>query len=626
MALGDEKESIFDMAKNMGKEFGKAFTDNFNPAVILDELKNVDKAAADVLGTFGASRDAVAAIRQNIANAIPDVTALGGNLDSIVRMQQEVSTALGKNVVVSSDAFKDMYAASKASGQEVSTMTKSFKDVGISIYDATKQMGDVVNIARASGVNASAVSDKVLSNMDALNKYNFEGGVQGLAKMAAQATSLRIDMGKSLAFAEKVFDPEGAITMAASLQRLGVAQSDLLDPLRMMDLAQNDPGELQNQMAKMSQQFVQLKKDGTGFEIMPGAKRQLREIGQAMGMTNGELEKMALASADLDDKMKKIKFPQATDEQKTMIANMAEMKGGQYVVNFTDKEGKAQEKAVSELKPDDLTALVEASKPKSMEDLTKGQLDTQTRIEKILESISKRIPAAVAGSRAGKAITEAPRELMGALEKTVSPITSKGIGQGLDKTTDIAFDVLHKFAKGSGSMSDVTTALKKISDNTQKSFSGTWSEAMKKGAEATNDLSNSQNGLIQLLATGTKTLSQSLGMNSSASGQMVGMAPQKVKVKDFIIESLPEDKIIMAGGTNLDGGKSGGNQGNSGPTTFKFDFTVDVKGGNITEQQMVEVLNKTGVKEHLTKTVTMELNKNSPESNPQKIMNNNFKK
>ena len=40
----------------------------------------------------------------------------------------------------------------------------------------------------------------------------------------------------------------------------------------------------------------------------------------------------------------------------------------------------------------------------------------------------------------------------------------------------------------------------------------------------------------------------------------------------------------------------------------------------------MEVLNKTGIKESLTKTVTMELNKNSPESSPQKIMNNSFKK
>jgi len=614
---GEETGGLGDLAKKMGTELADAFVDNFNPSKIMDALKEVDKGAASVLGTFGASRDAVAAIRQNIANAIPDVTALGGNLDSIVLMQQSVSESLGRNMIVSSDAFKEMYAASKASGQEVGVITTKFKDVGVSIYDATKQMGDVVNIARAAGVNASAVSGKVLENMDALNKYNFEGGVQGLAKMAAQATSLRIDMKTSLAFAEKVFDPEGAITMAAAMQRLGVAQGDLLDPLRMMDLAQNDPGELQNQMAKMSQQFVQMKKDGTGFEIMPGAKRQMREIAEAMGMGVGELSKMALASADLDDKMKKIKFPQATDEQKNMIANMAEMKGGQYVVNFTDKEGKAQEKAVSELNPDDIKALAEASKPKSMEELTKGQLDTQTRIEKILESISKRMPSAIAGSRLGKAVTETPRELAGGLEKVVSPITSKRIGKGIDNVTDAGFDLVNKGIKGEASMSDVTKTFSKIGDDTKKSLSSVFEEMKGKGKEAMKDFDASQNPIMQLMNNSAKAIMKA---------EKISPDTQKVKVKDFIIESLPEDKIIMAGGTNLDGSKSGGNQGSSGPITHNFNFTVDVKGGNVNEQQFMEILNKTGIKEHLTKTVTMELNKNSPESSPQKIMNNNFKK
>jgi hypothetical protein len=614
---GEETGGLGDLAKKMGTELADAFVDNFNPSKIMDALKEVDKGAASVLGTFGASRDAVAAIRQNIANAIPDVTALGGNLDSIVSMQQSVSESLGRNMIVSSDAFKEMYAASKASGQEVGVITTKFKDVGVSIYDATKQMGDVVNIARAAGVNASAVSGKVLENMDALNKYNFEGGVQGLAKMAAQATSLRIDMKTSLAFAEKVFDPEGAITMAAAMQRLGVAQGDLLDPLRMMDLAQNDPGELQNQMAKMSQQFVQMKKDGTGFEIMPGAKRQMREIAEAMGMGVGELSKMALASADLDDKMKKIKFPQATDEQKNMIANMAEMKGGQYVVNFTDKEGKAQEKAVSELNPDDIKALAEASKPKSMEELTKGQLDTQTRIEKILESISKRMPSAIAGSRLGKAVTETPRELAGGLEKVVSPITSKRIGKGIDNVTDAGFDLVNKGIKGEASMSDVTKTFSKIGDDTKKSLSSVFEEMKGKGKEAMKDFDASQNPIMQLMNNSAKAIMKA---------EKISPDTQKVKVKDFIIESLPEDKIIMAGGTNLDGSKSGGNQGSSDPITHNFNFTVDVKGGNVNEQQFMEILNKTGIKEHLTKTVTMELNKNSPESSPQKIMNNNFKK
>jgi hypothetical protein len=597
---GEETGGLGDLAKNMGKELANAFIDNFNPSKIMDALKEVDKGAASVLGTFGASRDAVAAIRQNIANAIPDVTALGGNLDSIVSMQQDVSIALGKNMVVSSDAFKEMYAASKASGQEVSTMTTKFKDVGISIYDATKQMGDVVNIARASGVNASAVSTQVLSNMEALNKYNFEGGVQGLAKMAAQATSLRIDMKDSLAFAEKVFNPEGAINMAAAMQRLGVAQGDLLDPLRMMDLAQNDPGELQNQIAKMSQQFVQLKKDGTGFEIMPGAKRQMREIEAEMGLPLGQLSKMALASADLDDKMKKIKFPQATDEQKTMIANMAEMKGGQYVVNFTDKDGKAQEKAVSELNPEDIKQLAEASKPKSMEDLTKGQLDTQTRIEKILESISKRIPSGVAGSRLAKAVTETPRELAGGLEKVVSPITSKRIGKGIDNVTDAGFDLANKGIKGEASMSDVTKAFSKIGDDTKKSLGTVFEEMKGKGGEVMNDFAVSQNPIMQLWNNSAKAIMDAEKIGSSDT--------KTVKVNDFILETHDKDKLKvvgnkLVGGTDLDGNNSGGNQSSMAPIISEVKFTVNVTGGNITEQQMTEVLSKTGVKEHLAQTI-----------------------
>lgn len=618
---GEETGGIGDMAGKMGKELGKAFTDNFNPAVILDTLKQVDDGAAKVLGTFGASREAVAAIRQNLANAIPDVTELGGNFQTIVDIQQSVSTTLGKNLVLSTDAFKDMYATMKASDKSAAEITKSFKDVGISVYDATKQMEGVVNIARASGVNASAVSSQVLSNMEALNKYNFEGGVQGLAKMAAQAVSLRIDMKDSLAFAEKVFNPEGAINMAASMQRLGVAQSDLLDPLRMMDLAQNDPGELQNQIAKMSQQFVQLKKDGTGFEVMPGAKRQMRELSMELYGNTDQLSKMALASAELDDKMKKIKFPAATDEQKTMIANMAEMKGGQYVVNFTDKDGKAQEKAVSELNSKDLEALVEASKPKSMEDLAKGQLNSSERIEKILESMSKRLPSAIAGSRGGKAITEAPREIVEGLGTVTKGVTSKKIGQGLDETTDIAFDVLNKFAKGTGTMADVTESFSKISENTKTAFGSTWTDAMSNAKVATDNLSKSQNGLIQLINSASGN-----GVTGAAVKPTTQNGVQKLKVDDFIIETHKQDELKLVGGTDLYGGKSSGSQGNSEPIKVQMMFSVDVKGDNITEHQFMEVLNKTGIKESLTKTVTMELNKNSPESSPQKIMNNNFKK
>jgi hypothetical protein len=113
--------------------------------------------------------------------------------------------------------------------------------------------------------------------MESMNKYNFQGGVDGLAKMAAQASSMRIDMKTTLNFAEGLYNPEKAIEMSSALQRLGVTQSDLLDPLRLMDLSLNDPTELQNQLVQMTEQFVQLNEKGQ-FQIAPGQIRRLREI------------------------------------------------------------------------------------------------------------------------------------------------------------------------------------------------------------------------------------------------------------------------------------------------------------------------------------------------------------
>ena len=55
-----------------------------------------------------------------------------------------------------------------------------------------------------------------------------------------------------------------------------------LDPLKAMDLAQNDPEALQKEIINVSKEFTKLKADGTGFEILPGAKRRLREVAQAM--------------------------------------------------------------------------------------------------------------------------------------------------------------------------------------------------------------------------------------------------------------------------------------------------------------------------------------------------------
>ena len=244
--------------KDIIDSFGDALVSNFSVAAVGKVVAELDTGASLLLKQFGVGQEMAQALRATMADAVSNVRALGGDIKDVYKTQEDAAKSLQRNVILAADVNKDLFATSKVTDKSVSDLVGKFKDAGYGAGQIAKEMKNVVDIAAQSGVNARDVSDKVLSNMDALNKYNFEGGVSGLAKMAAQASMLRIDMKTTLGFADKMFDPEKAIEMAASMQRLGVAQSSLLDPLKLMDLAQNDPAELQNQIAEMGKSFVQL--------------------------------------------------------------------------------------------------------------------------------------------------------------------------------------------------------------------------------------------------------------------------------------------------------------------------------------------------------------------------------
>jgi|688.fasta_scaffold58565_4 hypothetical protein len=448
---------------------------NIDPGRIKEIMFEVDEGAHQVLKTFGQGREMIQGLKQSMTGAVDAVKLLGGGWSDILNIQDGISRDLNRNIVLSKDSYESLYATSEVAGVSAQNMVTSFKDAGISAYHASSEMGKVVNIAREIGVNAQDVSSKVLNNMDALNKYNFEGGVQGLAKMAAQASMLRIEMSQTLSFAEKVFDPEGAIETAAALQRLGVAQSDLLDPLRLMDLSQNDPAELQNQIVQMTQQFVKLN-DAGNFEIMKGSKRQLREIAQAMNIPYETLTKMALGSAELEDKMKKIRFPPLTldENQKTLIANMAEMKDGTYKI-----EVGGETKSVSELNEKDLDLLKKVGEPKTMEELAKDQLTTLEDIAAGINFLADKGGYVAAGSKLGTAALETGRKAGRVIPRVVpKDLSISNLTKGLNEKTKEINTVITGLGNNTMSVSTAIGSLGKIltdggkfiEDNINKTF------------------------------------------------------------------------------------------------------------------------------------------------------------
>jgi hypothetical protein len=393
--------------------------------------------------------------------------------------------------------------------------------------------------------------------------------------MAAQATSLRIDMSQTLGFAEKVFNPEGAIEVAAAMQRLGVSQSSLLDPLKLMDLSQNDPAELQNQLAQMSKQFVQLGKDGH-FEIMPGAKRQMREVEQAMGLASGTLAKMALGSADLDKKMKEISFPDVPEDQKKMIANMAEMgAGGEYKVKFTDAEGKSQEKNVSELSKDDVAAIEKAANtpPKSMEDLAKEQLSATKDVTAAINSLGDRTGLGLASSKVGGKIISTAKKGAELVKETPSEgLSSKNIGKGIDNLADTLSNAITEFANNGTSSVNLNTVLTDFGGFIKKELKDSFTNLKMNADKLTEDL------------------------------PIIGDSILAAKVAMGI--SQPRNAEIPRGGvgTNSAGGSNGA-QGSNSAMDVNLNVKISSDNPNIDTKQVLQAFENSDVKQKMISIV-----------------------
>ena len=418
-------------------DMGKALTTPFNA----DFQNQLDEYATSIQSSFGLSKARMDEFKNTIADVAPELTKMGMTETEFASTIKEAMDGLGTSASLGKEAIVELAAASKVSKQDVSVLASEFRKVGVSVYDVGDRMKEVTDYARSVGVSVKAVSEGVVTNLDKMNLYNFEGGIKGLAKMAATSERLGLSMQTVFNQADKIMNPEGAIEMSAALQRLGVTSSGLLDPLRAMDLAQNDPEQLQKEMVNLGKEFTRFNEKTGQMEILPGAKRRLKEVGEAAGMTAKEFGEMALKSADFDMKLKQIKMPSIVGDQETkeLIASMAQMKDGVATVKVRDDEtGKITEKKVEDLTPDDIKDLQKATQDssKSIEEIAVDQLGVSKQIFNFLES--------------GKVATK--------FASATAPTISKFYGVVSSSYKDIA----KGFSKSVGSTEDMRKSLEGI--------------------------------------------------------------------------------------------------------------------------------------------------------------------
>ena len=413
--------------------------------------------------------------------------------------------------------------------------------------------------------------------------------------MAAHATSLRIDMNKTFEVAEKVFNPEGAIEMAAALQRSGVTQSSLLDPLKLMDLSRNDPAELQRQIAELSKSFVTLNKDGR-FEIMSGSQGRLREIAKELNMTAGDLAKMGIAAKEVEDKMTKIKFPDTiTEEQKQFFANMAEMnENGEYVIRY---DGKTQDvnTLIAELSTDKskMDKFLADTKPKTMEDLAREQLDATKAIPAAINSLKSRTGYAIAGSEIGEQTLEATIKTNNAAVDSLK-LDIKDIKKTYSDSMVGVLDGLTKSLKGESGVEGVFVALGEATKKTQELLNTTFKNSIEEASKQLDKLKieGDKNSLLGLI-TG---IGESFKKNENLGTQTVNTTQTNANTNSSMLNQAINS---TQGNTNTTT-----TNGTTTPLEQKIDLKITLDApSHIDTSQLTNVLNDPSFQQELIKAL-----------------------
>ena len=460
---GSDSEGSNSIDEGLGSAFGRvvsALKSNADSDTIKEGTKILEEGFSSVARSMGLTRASSEAIKKTLADAYADAASIGATFQDAVDAQGAITKTTGRNLIMSSDFLKDIKMAAEVSGIAIGDLTEGFINAGYNMNNIADEMEKVFDVSRSLGVNLQAVTASVSANMGKLDEHNFKGGVEGLAKMAATSASLRVDMSEIFRAVDKAFDPEGAIDMAAAFQRLGVTQSDLLDPLRLMNMSMNDPEEMMKSLADMGKSLTELDEKGN-IRIAPGEIRRMKQLADAAGMSSSEFAKMSKAAAEMDIKMQKISFPDfATDEQKTLIANISQMKDGKIQMNV-DGEMKDVNEVLKKFQGDQagLEKFLKESQPKSTEDLLRESNTIAKEQTNAINALRGKTALAIGSAKVTEDIMMAQKDaVVGFANVLGKTLDVKTIRDGFETNVGGITTALSRLATGEGSMEEVTKA------------------------------------------------------------------------------------------------------------------------------------------------------------------------
>jgi hypothetical protein len=264
---------------------------------------------------------------------------------------------------------------------------------------------------------------------------------------------------------------------------------------------------------------------------------------------------MGLAAANSGEIMKQISFAgNLSEEDKMYVANLAEMKGGDYTIKVKDEKGEMVDKKLTDLNEAQLKTAIEASKnaPKSMEDIARAQLSAGEIAAGNLTAIKNTVVGGIADTKGIRDLPELTRGLTDTVASSLRDLLPKK-----DQVTGVTNEIAEKFGKN---LVDVLEGKKSFEDVGKEIVAGLKDKGIQAG---------------EYMSTLPKTLMENL-QEKIKEGSLANTEIGK-KITESLKTADPDKKIKPITNVSQIGKQIGGIKTANVNQNVKHDGTITIK-------------------------------------------------
>ena len=396
----------------------------------LNTVSNFDTKLISSARNLGQSAGYAKSVENELGKAAINVVKMGGSLESVIKTFGDINTAIGKTTYLSQQFYENVEAIEKygVKGETINSFAKFFDKVGGGMDAATEKQIQLVNTAKAYGLNVGAFLGSVAGKLDMVNKYGFPKGVSDLSSMVVKSQLLGDTLSVAQKFADEIMDsPEKAYEYAAQLQTLGGSFSQLGDGAQLLYMAQNDLKGLNDQVINATRGIATFNKETGQFEISANERLRLKGL-KNLGIDANVVEETALKLAKQEKIMNDFSFSPKlfegiSKEQQQTLANYAQITAGGVIKiegqDFNKLDNTQMQKILSNIQGS-------GSELKYKGEMKDGKLVTAT--ESNIDSIQRNLSATESVILANNQMTNA---------FSMATLQAGNFSEGLEKYTGV---------------------------------------------------------------------------------------------------------------------------------------------------------------------------------------------